>query len=197
MEAVGGSLGRFALRAQAGEVRRTWSVAEHKLEVRLALRRAGSQGDALVMRRGSVMRTALLMAALLVAGLLLTPILFGSTPAGPAHRGATGSLTVIVIGANDKPAPGVHIVLQGSDGSHPRAVRTGLTGRYHFTALKPGLYDLRALAKGHTSDWEHNVLVRGGRQTEVTLWLEKKLPTEKPRKSNVGPAGLPAKSKPN
>ena len=92
-----------------------------------------------------------------------------------------GSLTGEVLGPDGKAVAGARVIVQVSDGSRPRTAKTDAQGRFHFR-LRPGNYDVRAQARGQWSDWEHNVLVRSGQQTRLTLRLLLKQP----------PADLPA-----
>ncbi len=93
---------------------------------------------------------------------------------------ARGSLAGQVLGPDGKAAPGARVLLQGADGRNPHTTQSDSQGHFRFPVVRPGLYDLRAQASGQWSPWEHNVLVRSGRQTEVTLRLLLKLPPPDP-----------------
>ncbi len=100
--------------------------------------------------------------------------------AAPAAR-APGSLSGTVFGPEGKAVPGARVILQLSDGTHPHTAQTDAKGHFRFPALRQGNYDLRAQGQGNWSDWEHNVLVRAGKETRVTLrLLLKEPPAEAP-----------------
>jgi len=89
---------------------------------------------------------------------------------------ARGSLAGQVLGPDGKAVAGARVLQQGADGRNPHTTQSDSQGHFRFPVVRPGLYDLRAQASGQWSPWEHNVLVRSGRQTEVTLRLLLKHP---------------------
>lgn len=91
--------------------------------------------------------------------------------AGSAAAPARGSLTGTVLGPDGKAVAGARVFLQMSDARTPRTTLTDAAGHYSFRSLRSGLYELRAQAGGHWSDWKHNIVVRSGRETSVTLRL--------------------------
>ncbi|MFY9583217.1 MAG: carboxypeptidase regulatory-like domain-containing protein [Candidatus Acidiferrales bacterium] len=93
---------------------------------------------------------------------------------------ARGSLAGQVLGPDGKAVQGARILLQSADGRNPHTKLSDSQGRFRFPVVRAGLYDLRAQASGQWSPWEHNVLVRSGRQTEVTLRLLLKHPPPDP-----------------
>jgi hypothetical protein len=104
-----------------------------------------------------------------------------------------GVLSGTVLGPTGKAVSAARVFLQVSDGSHPHTTKTDARGHFRFSELRQGNYDVRAQAEGQWSDWEHNVLVRSGRETRVTLrLLLKQPPAESPR----APAAKPAPAKP-
>ncbi len=109
-------------------------------------------------------------------------------PAGPP-----GSLDGVVLSAGGAAVPGARVIWQASDGRNPHAVKTDADGRFHISKLRPGLYELRAQAKGQWSEWEHNVMVRSSRETSVTLRLSRpaRRPANPPR---IPPAKTPPKA---
>lgn len=114
--------------------------------------------------------------------------------AGQLDGSAPGTLGGVVLGLDGKPAAGVSVIVQASDGSHPKAVKTNDQGRFWFPLLRPGPYEVRAQAKGLSSDWKHNQPVRSGHQTNLTLrLLPRKQPASKPRRV---PPSKPAAPKP-
>ncbi len=136
------------------------------------------------------MRHATILAAttVLAGTLLLLPNWPVEALAAP-ERLPPGSLSGTVLGPTGKPVAGARVFLQVSDGSHPHSTKTDAGGHFQFSSIRQGNYDLRAQAHGHWSDWEHNLLVRSGRETSVTLrLLLKQPPPEPPRKPTTKPA---------
>ncbi len=123
--------------------------------------------------------------ALLAAIVFLLPLWLASA----AATRLTGTLSGTVFGPSGKPVAGARVFRQVSDGSHPHTTKTDAHGHFRFGGLRQGNYDIRAQAHGHWSDWEHNVLVRSGRETRVNLrLLLKQPPAEPPRAPAVKPA---------
>jgi virginiamycin B lyase len=94
----------------------------------------------------------------------------GAAAAQWPRSARNGYLGGQVLGLDGKAAKGARVFLQGSDGSSPHAARADSSGYFRFS-VRPGLYELRAQARGRWSDWEHNLLVRPGKETRVTLRL--------------------------
>ena len=117
---------------------------------------------------------------LTLAALLALPAL-GRTP--QARRSyepdGLGTLAGTVVGPNGAPLPGVRVTVQDASGVHPHAVETNDQGRFFFPQLKPGLYDARAYSNGVWSEWEHNINVHKGKQTEVKLKIPKRKASSK------------------
>jgi virginiamycin B lyase len=117
------------------------------------------------------MRRALYcFAAALIAGFLLLAI------ASPLVRAASpdnhpGTLTGIVVNAKGAPVAGAQVLWQNADGQSIHALHSDAHGRFRVENLYAGLYDLRATTGTTWSEWEHNVLVRPGGETSVTLRL--------------------------
>lgn len=82
-----------------------------------------------------------------------------------------GNLVGEVVNAKGAPVAGALILWQASDGETPHVLHSDARGRFHVDALRTGSYDLRASASGSWSQWEHNVLVRPGGDSNVTLRL--------------------------
>lgn len=114
-----------------------------------------------------------------LATMLMALALLPGAAAAQVRGGAHGGLAGQVLWPDGKPAAGARIIRQASYGSNPHAARADAQGRFRFASLRPGLYELRAQAKGHWSEWEHNVLVRPGQETHVTLHLVLKQPSRK------------------
>jgi hypothetical protein len=95
----------------------------------------------------------------------------------PQSKG-TASISGVVIGPNDKPAPHASVSYQSSDGSAPHAVYADAHGRFTISKLKADSYDLRASAKGIFSDWQRNIPLRKGqaRSVELRLIYAKEMP---------------------
>lgn len=107
----------------------------------------------------------------------LAPVfLFGAllTFATAADQGM-GTLAGTVTGPGGRPVAGARVTSQEAGGSHPSTTITNAQGRFFFPQLGHGYYDVRAYADGTWSDWKHNIEVKTGKQTEVTL----RIPTKK------------------
>jgi hypothetical protein len=87
-------------------------------------------------------------------------------------RVRTGRLGGVILHANGKPAAGVAVVLERSDGSTPIAIRTNADGSFLFKYIRAGLYDVRASNGKQATVWKHNVMVHAGRMTQLSLHLE-------------------------
>jgi len=123
----------------------------------------------------------------LVTLIFLAAVLFGAAllPVFAQRSAAFGSLAGEVLNPDGKAVARARVFLQGSDARNPRSTQTDATGRFRFSSLRPGLYDIRAQAGGRWSEWEHNVLVRAGRQTTMTL----RLLLKKPPAAQARPSG--------
>jgi hypothetical protein len=95
----------------------------------------------------------------------------------PQSKGSA-TLSGVVIGPDDKPAPHASVSYQSSDGSAPHAVHADAHGRFTITQLRADNYDIRASAKGIFSDWQKNVMLRKGqtRSLELHLIYAKEMP---------------------
>lgn len=82
-----------------------------------------------------------------------------------------GTLAGTVVDATGKPVAGASVVMQASAGALPSATTTNSHGRFFFPRLPHGYYDVRATTRFRASAWKHNLTVRTGKQTEVTLRL--------------------------
>jgi hypothetical protein len=76
-----------------------------------------------------------------------------------------------VVSAKGAPIARAAVLYQASDGRTPRVVHTDAEGHFRIAEIRAGLYDLRAVKGKGQSAWSHNVLVRPGQQTSVTLRL--------------------------
>jgi hypothetical protein len=101
----------------------------------------------------------------------------GGVMAAPQSRGSA-TLTGVVIGPDDKPAPHASVSYQSSDGSAPHAVHADAHGRFTISQLRADTYDIRASAKGIFSEWEKNIPLRKGqtRSMELRLIYAKEMP---------------------
>ena len=91
-------------------------------------------------------------------------------------RQKPGGLEGQVVTSKGVPVPGAQILWQVADGETPHVLHSDAHGQFHIEPLHTGVYDLRASANGTWSEWEHNVLVRPGTNTHVTLRLAFKPP---------------------
>jgi virginiamycin B lyase len=87
-----------------------------------------------------------------------------------------GGLDGEVVNAKGAPVAGAQILWQAADGETPHVLHSDAQGRFHIEPLRTGSYDLRASASGTWSEWKHNVFVRPGNDTNVTLRLTFKAP---------------------
>lgn len=112
---------------------------------------------------------------LMAFSLVLAPI--SMVTAAPQSKG-TSTISGVVIGPDDKPAPHASISYQYSDGSGPHAVRADAHGRFEIPHLRATSYDVRASANGIFSDWEKNIPLRKGqtRSLELHLIYAKEMP---------------------
>lgn len=107
---------------------------------------------------------------------LASVVLFGAllSFATAADQGM-GTLAGTVIGPGGRPLVGARVTSQEAGGSHPNMTLTNAQGRFFFPELGHGYYDVRAYSDGSWSEWKHNIEVKTGKQTEVTL----RIPTKK------------------
>lgn len=91
-----------------------------------------------------------------------------------------GGLEGQVVNAKGAPVAGALIMWQVADGETPHLLHSDAQGHFRVEPLHTGSYDLRASAGGTWSEWEHNVFVRPGSDSNVTLRLTFKPPTAGP-----------------
>src|SRR5580693_4213612 len=120
------------------------------------------------------MKRALIFLAAFIALLVAAP----GVRAEPQQSKGTASISGVVIGPNDKPAPHASVSYQSSDGRAPHAVFADAHGRFTISQLKSDSYDIRASAKGVFSDWQRNIPLRKGqaRSVELRLIYAKEMP---------------------
>jgi protocatechuate 3,4-dioxygenase beta subunit len=127
--------------------------------------------------------------------LSLCPILYVMLLCGmPAWRAAAepqsksrATIEGRVFSASGYAVEGARVTVQDSDGRNPRTTVTNSQGLFRFP-MRPGLYDVRATAKGRSTEWRQNVNVNTGRPTTITLHLQPKPPsTIKPPASHRKP----------
>ncbi|MGH9774042.1 MAG: carboxypeptidase-like regulatory domain-containing protein [Candidatus Acidiferrales bacterium] len=94
--------------------------------------------------------------------------------APPTHHVATGTLAGTVVASDDAPIVGARVTVQQADGKHPHAMLTDTRGQFKFSRISAGPYDIRALANGAWSEWQHNIIVRPAKTTELTIRIEAK-----------------------
>src|SRR6202166_5422631 len=78
-----------------------------------------------------------------------------------------GGLDGEVVNAKGAPVAGAQILWQAADGETPHVLYSDAQGRFHIEKMRTGSYDFRASANGTWSEWEHNVFVRPGSDTNV------------------------------
>jgi len=93
----------------------------------------------------------------------------GSLSAAPAT--GLGTVGGQVLDTKSKPVPDARVTLQDSEGGHLQTTQTNTQGHFWFPSLPEGQYSVRASDQGRISEWQQNVWVSPGRQTEVTLHL--------------------------
>jgi virginiamycin B lyase len=121
------------------------------------------------------MRRTLLNFAFLVCAAAFVSA--GARAQGPkVAKQKPGGLDGEVVNAKGAPVAGAQILWQVADGETPHVLHSDAHGRFHVEPLRTGSYDLRASAGGAWSEWEHNVFVRPGNDTNVTLRLTFKPP---------------------
>ncbi len=82
-----------------------------------------------------------------------------------------GGLDGKVVNAKGASVAGAQILWQAADGETPHVLHSDAQGRFRIEKMRTGSYDFRASANGTWSEWEHNVFVRPGSDTNVTLRL--------------------------
>ncbi len=102
-------------------------------------------------------------------GSLILLLLFAPGLAAPRVR--TGTLTGTVVGSDGAALARARVTVQQADGRHPHAKVTDTAGRFTFSRLSVGPYDVRAYHNGVWSEWQHHVIVRTGKQTKIELRL--------------------------
>jgi len=112
------------------------------------------------MKRGFIFLTGFTLALFAACGILAAQ-----------HAKGTSTLSGVVIGPDDKPAPHADISYQFSDGSGPHAARADAHGRFTILHLPASSYDIRASARGVFSDWVRNIPLRKGQTKYVELRL--------------------------
>jgi len=108
------------------------------------------------------------------------------------HAAPRGVLRGTVVNVDGSPAASAQVFCQTADGKSPRAIRANARGEFEIAALDQGYYELRAAKADRWSNWEHNVMVRSGKETSITLRL-----VAKRAKAAPAPAPSPASTKPN
>jgi len=102
---------------------------------------------------------------------LLCAAVVASAAATPGGLGTIGGQ---VLNAAGKPAAGVHVTLQATEGGHLQATETNDQGRFWFASLPEGQYSVRASDANRVSEWKQGLWVAPGQQTNVVLHLRAK-----------------------
>ncbi len=138
------------------------------------------------MRRSIPFLVLLLSTGMGLIGLSVLGILPIETVYASPDR-TSGTLSGVVLGPDDRPVPHASVKYQSSAGISPHAVRADVKGRFVIRKLRADNYDVRASSKGLFSEWEKNIRVNSGRETNLTLRLIytrqplPKTPAKKPR----------------
>ena len=114
-------------------------------------------------------RTRLDIAFLLCGAFLLPAGVRAQLP--KMAKQAPGSLDGEVVSAKGAPVADAQILWNAADGETPHVLHSDAQGHFHIPKLRSGLYELRASSGGAWSEWAHNVNVRPGGETNVTLRL--------------------------
>lgn len=111
-----------------------------------------------------------------VACVFAVSLLWSTGAQGRAYSGRIGGT---ILGTNGRPAAGVNVMVERSDGTLPLAARTDSHGRFLFKFVPQGLYDIRASNSTAASAWKHNLLVHSAKTTVVNLRLVRIKPRKK------------------
>ncbi|MHB8617276.1 MAG: carboxypeptidase-like regulatory domain-containing protein [Candidatus Acidiferrales bacterium] len=106
-----------------------------------------------------------------IACLCATSLLLATCAAARVHTTKIGGT---ISAPNGRPAAGVQVMIERSDGSLPLATRTDPHGHFLFKFVPPGLYDIRASDATAASVWKHNLIVHSRKETVVNLHLERR-----------------------
>jgi hypothetical protein len=109
-----------------------------------------------------------LLTAIVYALIIVEPELFFVQ----AQHG-NGTVAGVVVSTAGRNVTGARVFVQSADGGKATTELTNRDGRFFFPQIRSGLYNLRANYRGQWSDWERNVEVRNGHQTEVRLKLKR------------------------
>src|SRR5579863_4279200 len=131
-------------------------------------------------KRTEMRRACLHFACLLCAAALVSSDARAQIPKSAVARQKPGGMDGLVVNAKGAPVAGAQILWQAADGETPHVLHSDAHGKFHIEQLRTGSYDLRASAGGTWSEWEHNVLVRPGDDTNVTLRLTFREPPAAP-----------------
>ena len=82
-----------------------------------------------------------------------------------------GVLKGTVLNAKGQPVSAGRVFCQMADGTAPHSARIDSSGHFELALSRDGLYDVRAQGTGAASKWVHNVTVRNGKETNLTLRL--------------------------
>ena len=114
-----------------------------------------------------------------ILSLLLMSLPGGTTASpGPKTHVHLGRLAGKVLGPKGAPVVGARVTVETSDGRHPHATSTDTQGRFSFPNILAGPYDARAYRDGSWSAGQHNVIVRTGKTTAITLTIIAEKPSE-------------------
>lgn len=110
-------------------------------------------------------RCHIALCAILIAGLALAP--------RPCHGQAfTASLTGLVSDPAGAVVPDVTVKLRNAATAEERQTRTGEEGRYTFSQLLPGVYELTAEAAGFKTFVQRNINLQASRSAALDITLQ-------------------------
>src|ERR1700733_6456646 len=122
-------------------------------------------------RRTAMRRTYLKISLLVCAAAFVSGRAWAQVPKSTVAKQKPGGLDGEVVNAKGAPVADAQILWQAADGETPHVLHSDSQGKFQLESLRTGSYDLRASADGASSEWEHNVLVRPGSVSNVTLRL--------------------------
>jgi len=108
----------------------------------------------------------------LIVGFLCAAV--AASVSAAARPGGVGTIGGQVLNAEGKPAAGVHVTLQTTEGGHLQVTDTNDQGRFWFASLPEGQYSVRASDGSRVSEWRQGVWVAPGEETNVVLHLRPK-----------------------
>ena len=100
------------------------------------------------------------------------------SPSNAAAQLFSGSITGVVADPNDAVIPGALVSLVNTETGDQRSGSIGAAGRYTFSSLQPGLYELSVESVGFKKFVRPEIRLRGSQAAEVNATLELGVVTE-------------------